>query len=95
MSQVATLPFLSVFLPAYHLRLLMGPLSPVRSLPIRCSQLPLSLMCWVLSSFSHAQLSVILWTVASQAPLSMGFFRQVYWNWLPLPPPGHLPDSGI
>ena len=59
-------------------------------------KLPFSiLMCWVLSSFSRVQLSVILWTVASQAPLSMGFFRQEYWSGLPLPPPRHLPDSGI
>ena len=30
-----------------------------------------------------------------QAPLSMGFFRQKYWNGLPFPPPENLPDSGI
>ena len=30
-----------------------------------------------------------------EAPLSMGFFRQEYWNELPFPPPGDLPDSGI
>ena len=35
------------------------------------------------------------WTVASQAPLSMGFFRQEYWSGLPFPPPGDLPDPGI
>ena len=39
--------------------------------------------------------SVILWTVARQAPLSMGFSRQEYWSGLPCPPPGELPDSGI
>ena len=33
--------------------------------------------------------------VASQALLSMGFSRQGYWNGLPCPPPGGLPDSGI
>ena len=27
------------------------------------------------------------WTVASQAPLSMGFSRQEYWSWVPLPSP--------
>ena len=32
------------------------------------------------------------WTVASQAPLSMGFFRQEYWRGLPCPPPGDLPN---
>ena len=35
------------------------------------------------------------WTVACQAPLSMQFSRQKYWNGLPCPPPGDLPDSGI
>ena len=35
------------------------------------------------------------WTVAHQAPLSMGFFRQEYWSGLPFPPPGDLPGSGI
>ena len=36
------------------------------------------------------RLSVPLWTVAHQAPLSMGFSRQEYWNGLPCPPPGAL-----
>ena len=36
-----------------------------------------------------------LWTVARQAPLSMGFPRQEYWSGLPCPPPGDLPDPGI
>ena len=35
---------------------------------------------WVLSLFSHVQRSTTLWTTASQAPLSMGFSRQEYWN---------------
>ena len=35
------------------------------------------------------------WTVARQAPLSMGFSRQEYWSGLPLPSPGDLPDLGI
>ena len=37
---------------------------------------------------------VTLWTVAHQAPLSMGFSRQDSWSGLPFPPPGDLPDSG-
>ena len=36
-----------------------------------------------------------LWTVARQAPLSMGFSRQGYWSGLPCSPPGDLPDPGI
>ena len=38
---------------------------------------------------------VTLWTVARQAPLSMGFLRQEYWSELPFLSPGDLPDSGI
>ena len=36
----------------------------------------------MLSHFSHVQLCVALWTVAHQAPLSMGFSRQEYWIWI-------------
>ena len=35
------------------------------------------------------------WTVAGQAPLSMGFSRQEYWRGLSFPSPGHLPEPGI
>ena len=35
------------------------------------------------------------WTVARQAPLSMGFSRQEYWSGLPFSTPGHLPNPGI
>ena len=35
------------------------------------------------------------WTVAYQAPLSMGFSRQEYWSGLACPPPGDLPDPVI
>ena len=35
------------------------------------------------------------WTVALQAPLSMGFPKQEYWSGLPFPSPGDLPDPGI
>ena len=34
------------------------------------------------------------WTVAHQAPRSMGFSRQEYWSGLPFPPPGDLPNPG-
>ena len=36
-----------------------------------------------------------LWTIAHQAPLSMGFPRQEYWNGLPFPSPRDLPNPGI
>ena len=48
-----------------------------------------------LVSFSHKVVSnsfVNPWTVAHQAPLSMGFPRQEYWSGLPFPSPGDLPD---
>ena len=35
------------------------------------------------------------WTVACQAPLSMGFSREEHWSGLPLSSPGDLPDPGI
>ena len=37
----------------------------------------------------------IPWTVAHQAPLSMGFPRQEYWSGLPFPSSGNLPSPGI
>ena len=48
-----------------------------------------------LSHFNCDQLLVTLWTVAHQAPLSMGFPRQECWSGLPCPPVGDLPDPGI
>ena len=49
----------------------------------------------VVSGFNQVWFFAILWTVAHQAPLSMGFPRQEYWSGLPCPPPGDLPDPGI
>ena len=49
----------------------------------------------LLSRFSHVRLCATLWTVAFQAPLSVGFSRQEYWSGLPCPPPGDLPNPGI
>ena len=46
-------------------------------------------------SYSVVSYSVTPWTVAYQAPLSMGFFRQECWSGLPFPSPGDLPDPGI
>ena len=42
-----------------------------------------------------AQLFATSWTVAYQAPQSMGFSRQEYWSGLPFPSPGDLPNPGI
>ena len=46
-------------------------------------------------SLSRVQLFATPWTVAHQAPPSIGFSRQEYWNGLPFPSPGDLPDPGI
>ena len=49
----------------------------------------------VVKSLSRVRLFATPWTVAYQAPLSMGFSRQEYWSGLPFPSPGDLPDPGI
>ena len=49
----------------------------------------------VLSHCSRVRLFATQWTVALQAPLSMGFSRQGNWSGLPCPPPGDLPNRGI
>ena len=49
----------------------------------------LNTFCIVSDSF------VTLWTIALQAPLSMGFSRQEYWSGLPCLPPGDLPHPGM
>ena len=49
----------------------------------------------VLSHFSCVLLLVTPWTVALQAPLSMGLSREEYWSGLPFSPPGDLPNPGI
>ena len=49
-------------------------------------------------SVGHSVMSdsfVTPWTVARQAPLSMGFSRQEYWSELPFPSPGDVPDPEI
>ena len=48
-----------------------------------------------LSHFSRVQLFAAPWTVARQAPLSMGFSRKEYWSGLPFPSPRDLPNPGI
>ena len=48
-----------------------------------------------MKSLSRVQLFGTLWTVAHQAPPSMGFSRQEYWSGLPFPSPGDLPNPGI
>ena len=50
---------------------------------------------WKVKLLSHVRLFVTPWTVAHQAPPSMGFSRQEYWSGLPFPSPGDLPNPGI
>ena len=53
----------------------------------------MSVHAWLVAS--DVSNSVTPWTVADQAPLSMGFSRQEYWSVLSCPPPADLPNSGI
>ena len=46
-------------------------------------------------SLTCIQVFATPWTVAHQAPLSMGFSRQEHWSGLPFPSPWDLPDPGI
>ena len=48
-----------------------------------------------MKSLIHVRLFATPWTVAHQAPRSMGFSRHEYWSGLPFPSPGDLPDPGI
>ena len=51
---------------------------------------------WVnVKSLSRVRLFATPWTIAHQAPVSMGSSRQEYWSGLPFPSPGDLPDPGI
>ena len=52
-------------------------------------------MLLLLSHLIPVQLFATLWTIAYQAPLSMGFSRKEYQSGLPCPPPGDLPNPGI
>ena len=50
---------------------------------------------WFCVLLSHVQVFATLWTVAQQAPQSMGFSRQEYWSGLSYLPPEDLLDPGI
>ena len=50
---------------------------------------------FLLSHFSPVQFFGALWTIAYQAPLSIGFSRQEYWSGLPFPSPRDLPNPGM
>ena len=52
-------------------------------------------VCVCVCVYNCVLLFAIPWTVAHQAPLSMGFSRGKYWSELPFPSPGNLLDPGI
>ena len=52
-------------------------------------------VCVCVCVLSSVQLFASPWTVAHQAPLSMGFSRQEYWSRLPFPTSGDVADPGI
>ena len=51
--------------------------------------------CVCVHMLSPGQHFAMPWTGALQAPGSIEFPREIYWNGLPFPTPGHLPDPGI
>ena len=78
--------FLLWFIPGHHIQF-----------PVRNSStlfIPPVHTC-MLSSFSRVQLFATLWTIAHQAPLSLGYPRQEYLGGLSCPPPGDLSNPGI
>ena len=84
---------LPVFLPGkFH-----GQRSPVGCIPWGCKESDMieQVQFSSVQSLSRVRLFATPWTVAYQAPPSMEFPRQEYWNGLPFPSPGDLPNPGI
>ena len=65
------------------------------SIPPQGTKIPHAAMKVKVKLLSCVQLFGNPWTVACQAPLSMGLSRQEYWSGLPCPPSGDLPNPGI
>ena len=59
------------------------------------SKVKVNIFVCVLSLLSCVRLFAAPWTIACQAPLSMGFSRPEHWSELPFPSPGDLSDRGI
>ena len=86
----------SSFILVLFLALASADLAGPYELPGRWHALPSQyLVCACVKSLSCVQLFATPWTVALQAPVSMGFSRQEYWSGLPCPLPGDLPDQGL
>ena len=60
-----------------------------------CMRLSLSAPCSSHLKCSAVSNSAVAWTVAHQAPQSMGFSRQEYWSGLPFPAPGIFPTQEL
>ena len=94
-------PVLTWNSPASHSVGVQSTVSGSRQLHLEVDRAHSSYMSWShLHTYIHiiAKLCLTLatpWTVSYQAPLSMGFSGQEYWNGLPFPSPGDLPDPAI
>ena len=94
-----TLPPLNCGHRSYE-QLVLSPLVRISPVLVNCQCIMCVCVCvhvhTCARTLSHVQLFVTPWTVACQAPLSMKFSRQEYWNGLPLPSPGKesIPGSG-
>ena len=62
---------------------------------VMCVCVCVCVVCVCACALSPVWLFTMPWTLACQAPLSMGFSRQEYWSGLPCPPPGDLPNPGM
>ena len=93
-NQLRVYIYLCFFWTSFPFRLLQS--TEQSSLCRTVGSYQLSVLCAVLCfSLSRVRLCATLWTVACQAPLSLGFSREEYWSGLLFPSPGDLPDPGI
>ena len=63
--------------------------------PLICRLAALSTFCAACVLAQLCPTLWTLWTIAHQAPVSMEFSRQEYWNGLPFPTPGDIPNPGM
>ena len=90
--------YLIICLISSNKQLFLDNIERIFKLMIRLTQplhVPGTWLVSVLSCFSCVWLYVTPWTLARQAPLSIGFLRHEYWSGLPFPSPGTLPDPVI
>ena len=85
-SEVSTIEFYLATLQKYP---------PSNFMTLTNPMLAETVLCICVCVLSCVQLFETPWTVACQAPLTMGFPRQEYWSWLPFPSPVDLPNPKI